>query len=350
MLDNATCIPFFSGRSALTAILSMEFKKKGFKVAVPSFVCSSVVAAILSAGREPLFIDIKNDMTIDPNDLERKIDKDVVAIIMPHIYGKVCDFQIIRQMARFNRSLLVDDSATCAGLQYGNYKMGLLGDVGIASMNYKTVSSVMGGLLIIPQDSVWYPQILSNNMITKKLSPNSDADIKKLLLSYFFSGLLAKSDIYKYIKKSGLKKTHCFEPVNETIEIASMKNISAILGISQMGKFCCLQKRRERNSNLLVKILGKSKSLSPHIAERKDFFTRFVVKIKNNNFNIKQKLRKINVQYFDTYTPAHILLGIKSMLPMTEEICSKAIVLPNNPVYSLRDIADMGEKILSIDS
>jgi len=60
----------------------------------------------------PVFVDIMDDLTMDPSDL-KKMTKDVVMIIMPHVYGKVCDFVRIKEIAKTHNVLLVDDAPMC---------------------------------------------------------------------------------------------------------------------------------------------------------------------------------------------------------------------------------------------
>jgi len=79
--------------------------------------------------------------------------KDVVMIIMPHVYGKVCDFVRIKEIAKTHNVLSIDDASPCAGLKYKDVTMGLLGDYGIFSMNFKTITSVLGGGIIFSNDA-----------------------------------------------------------------------------------------------------------------------------------------------------------------------------------------------------
>ena len=79
-----------SGTAALQAALYALDIKKGDEVLVPSFTFVATANAVVSTGAKPVFVDIlKENYTIDPDDLEKKITKKTRAIIPVHLYGNV---------------------------------------------------------------------------------------------------------------------------------------------------------------------------------------------------------------------------------------------------------------------
>ena len=68
-----------SGTAALQAALYTLNLKKGDEVLIPSFTFVATANAIVSTGAKPVFVDIlKENYTIDPDDLQKKITKKLV--------------------------------------------------------------------------------------------------------------------------------------------------------------------------------------------------------------------------------------------------------------------------------
>ncbi len=65
-----------SGTAALQAALYALDVKRGDEVLVPSFTFVATANAVVSVGAKPVFVDIlKENYTIDPEDLQKKITK-----------------------------------------------------------------------------------------------------------------------------------------------------------------------------------------------------------------------------------------------------------------------------------
>ena len=79
-----------SGTAALQSALYALDIKFGDEVIIPSFTFVSTANSVTSTGAKPVFVDIlKENFTMDPDDLEKKITKKTKAIIPVHLYGNV---------------------------------------------------------------------------------------------------------------------------------------------------------------------------------------------------------------------------------------------------------------------
>ena len=63
------CASLNSGTDALLMSLSQLNIKKGDEILVPSHTYVASVSAIKHVGAEPVFIDIRNDFNLDPNEI-----------------------------------------------------------------------------------------------------------------------------------------------------------------------------------------------------------------------------------------------------------------------------------------
>jgi len=335
-----------SGRSAIYSILKLKSFSEGSKVIIPSFVCAAAISPIIKAKMTPVFVDIMDDLTMDPNDLERKMTKDVVMVIMPHVYGKVCDFIRIRKITKNRDVLLIDDASPCAGLKYNDVTMGLLGDYGIFSMNFKTITSVLGGGIIFNSDDEYAFFKAKMNNIKK-----SRGILKKALISSL-SRILYRSNLYYYLQK--FRKVRNLEPINEDISIEKISDLTAAIGYKQIKKLKIIQEKREANSFVLKNILDSNSNVNVVTSNRKDFFTRFIIKINVSHKIARRELEKLKaylfdkkIQTFDVYTPGHLLLGKSERLPKTEDMWKRCLVIPNNPLYDKKDMEYIADCINS---
>lgn len=96
-----------SGTSALH--LALEVLKVKGKVLLPANTFIATGLAVLYAGCTPVFCDILDDGTIDPNDVREKITHDTVAVICVNWAGKDCQFDSLEYVCdEFGLPLIVD--------------------------------------------------------------------------------------------------------------------------------------------------------------------------------------------------------------------------------------------------
>ncbi len=122
-----------TGTAALHTALAALGVGPGDEVIVPSysFIASSFSA--VQAGAIPVFADVTDEHTLDPNDIEHRITPKTKAIIVVHLYGGVADMGPILEIAKKHNLYVVEDCAQCFGGTYKGVKAGLLGDVGCFS-------------------------------------------------------------------------------------------------------------------------------------------------------------------------------------------------------------------------
>ncbi|HUT57294.1 MAG TPA: DegT/DnrJ/EryC1/StrS family aminotransferase [Phycisphaerae bacterium] len=121
----------------------------GASVALPSFTCRAAVDSILAAGREPRFVDIREELNLDPVDVECRLRDDVAAVIVPHMFGRPADIEAIETLCRPKGILVIDDAAAAMGIKHGGRYLGTFGDAGVFSFaQQKSLVAGQGGLLL----------------------------------------------------------------------------------------------------------------------------------------------------------------------------------------------------------
>lgn len=79
-----------SGTAALHLALESLCLPQGSEVLVPSYTMIAVPRAVVLAGLVPVFVDVLNDLTLDPEDLLRKNGPGVEAVVPVSTYGRPC--------------------------------------------------------------------------------------------------------------------------------------------------------------------------------------------------------------------------------------------------------------------
>ena len=144
--------------SSCTASLHLAYilagVQRGDEVVGPLFTCSATWHPVLQLGAKPVFVDIKDDFTIDPDDLERKITKKTRAIVVMHYGGCVCDMDRILKIARRHHLPVIEDTAQAIGAYYhGKYVSGYAGTLGnygcFSFQAIKHLTTIDGGMLVV---------------------------------------------------------------------------------------------------------------------------------------------------------------------------------------------------------
>ena len=142
-----------SATAALHLSLAVFKFKAGKKVLVPSMTFSSTASAVLYNGLEPVFVDSDpKTLNIDLNDLDKKYDKDCVAIMPVHYAGHPAKMEEIFLWSRERNLKIIEDCAHTSGSFYNGKRLGLWGDIGCFSFEEKKLMTTGDGGMICSND------------------------------------------------------------------------------------------------------------------------------------------------------------------------------------------------------
>ena len=139
-----------SGTAALQAALYVHDLKAGDEVLLPSFTFVATANAVISVGAKPVFVDIlKENYTMDPNDLEKKITKKSKVIMPVHLYGNVAYMDQIIEIAKKNGLKIIEDAAQSLGSTYRGKHTGTFSELGCYSLYpAKVMTAGEGGFIV----------------------------------------------------------------------------------------------------------------------------------------------------------------------------------------------------------
>jgi dTDP-4-amino-4,6-dideoxygalactose transaminase len=276
--------------------------KNGDEVLVPSFTFVATANSVVSTGAKPVFVDIlKENYTMDPDDLQKKITKKTKAIIPVHLYGNVAFIDRISEIAKKYNLPIIEDAAQSLGSTYKGKHTGTFSELGCWSMYpAKVMTSGEGGF------------IATNN---KKLRD-------KLLM----------------IRNHGM--VHGYDTKIFGLNLR-LPEISAAIATIQMKKLPSFLKQRKKNANLLSKLISNLDIILPSQRnnENVNWYLYTIAASKRNEI-----LKKLNAKGIGaaSYYPIPVhktpFYQQKIKLPITEWASSHVLSLPIHPKVTTKNI------------
>jgi dTDP-4-amino-4,6-dideoxygalactose transaminase len=122
------CIGVGNGLDALILAINAYDFPKGSEIIVPSNTYIATIIAIVKNGFKPILVepDIET-YNIDSKKIEEKINSKTVAILVVHLYGKVCDMNEIGKISKNFNLKIIEDCAQAHGAKYDNKTAGSFG-------------------------------------------------------------------------------------------------------------------------------------------------------------------------------------------------------------------------------
>lgn len=204
------------------AVSAFRFPK-GKKVLVPVLTFASTAMAPIYNGLEPVFVDVDEDtLTISLEDLERKYDKDCVAVMPVHYGGYPAKMDEIINFARSKNLKIIEDCAHTAGGEYKGKVLGTLGDIGCYSFEEKKCMTTGDGGMIC----------------------SNDAELISPLKSSRWVGM--NKDTWQREKENSITKSnsHWYYEILELGYKYNMNDLMASIGLVQLKKLPEMNKRR----------------------------------------------------------------------------------------------------------
>jgi perosamine synthetase len=139
-----------SGTSALHIALAAFGIGPGDEVIVPPYTFVATDTAVLEQNAIPIFADIDPiTLTLDPNDIARRITPRTKAIIPVTISGTLVDMDPIMELARKHHLWVLEDACQSIGATYKGKMVGTIGDVGVFStITGKIINTGEGGFVV----------------------------------------------------------------------------------------------------------------------------------------------------------------------------------------------------------
>mgnify|MGYP001183143316 CR=1 FL=1 len=147
--------------SSCTTALDLSIKsldlKKGDEVICPALTFISPANMILNSNLRLVLIDIDPvTLTIDVEELKKKISKKTKALIVVNQFGHVADFDKIIRLSKKYNFKIIEDNAESLGARYKGKIAGSLGDVSTLSFfGNKIITTGEGGAILTNNKKIY---------------------------------------------------------------------------------------------------------------------------------------------------------------------------------------------------
>jgi len=303
-----------SGTAALHTALKAAGIGSGDEVITTPFTFIATANTILMQGAKPVFADIDGEtFNIDPKKIKQNITKRTKAIVTVDLFGHLCDYDEIKEIAERNKLIVIEDACQAINAEYNRKKAGAFGD--IAAFSFYATKNITCG---------------EGGAIT---TGNTEfADESKLLRQHGRSTMQE----YDYV---GLGYNY------------RMTDISAAILLEQLKKLDFITKKRIENAAYLSNELGKIKGIKVPVVKKghKHVFHQYTIKIKDS-FRLKRdelikNLDKKGIGCGIYYSkPLHLCRHIKRLgykngdFPVAEESSEQVVSLPVHPHLTKEDL------------
>jgi perosamine synthetase len=321
------CLTLNSGTSALHATNLAYGLGKGDEIIVPSFSFISTANSVLFVGAIPQFADIEEEtFGLDPLKIQTKISEKTKAIIPMDYGGTSCKIFEIKQIAKDNNLVLIEDAAESLGSSIDGSKVGTVGDSAIFSFCGNKVLTTGEGGAVVTNSREIYEKV-------KSIRSHGRLDS----ISYFNNPDSGQYNTIGYNWR--------------------MSSITAALGISQLQKLDKIIKMRQENAKYISNKLSKCKEIKLPIPPNgyEHIYQMYSIRVQNQK--IRDNLQKylLRKQIFSKvyFKPIHKMIFYKNQknngsecLPITEKISDTILTIPLYPNMTMEEKKYLTNSIL----
>jgi len=172
-----------SNTSGLIAAVAAIGIQPGDEVIVSPYSMSISAVAPMFYGGIPVFADVEHDyFCLDSASVEAQITDRTKAIIVVDLFGQPYDVTGINALAKKHGLKVIEDCAQAPGARFDGRSAGLLGDVGVFSLNYhKHIHSGEGGFIVTDDDEIAERCRLVRNHAESVVGPMGVTDLTNMV-------------------------------------------------------------------------------------------------------------------------------------------------------------------------
>jgi 8-amino-3,8-dideoxy-alpha-D-manno-octulosonate transaminase len=151
---HALCVN--AGSSALICGLIGAGVSSGDEVIVPAYTWNATPNAVIAAGATPVLAEVDESLTLDPDDVARRIGPKTKALLPVHMRGAPANMAALAELAHEHGLALIEDVCQSAGASFGGQRLGTFGDAGAFSLQFnKIITTGEGGVMVTDRDDLY---------------------------------------------------------------------------------------------------------------------------------------------------------------------------------------------------
>ncbi|HEX3239510.1 MAG TPA: DegT/DnrJ/EryC1/StrS family aminotransferase [Solirubrobacterales bacterium] len=304
--------------NSCTSALFLTLLASGIKgeVLVPSYTWAATANAVVAAGATPVWVDIEDrSFGMSPADAATKLTPATEAIVCVHLAGHACQVEALAALADEHSLLLVEDAAQTLGGLVGDRQVGSFGVGCFSFFATKAITTGDGGMVTTDDEGL-------------------------------ASAIRRRS---RHGVATGSVPWH-----REALEVGfnmRMPNVLAALGRAQLDRLDEMNLRRRSAADALTRLLAPCRDQVRPPIERPGFTHVYQMYLATLTAatprdELVLALRRRGIEASVHFTPAvHRQAAYRDRwasgsdsLPVTEDVCERAVTLPIHPGISEADL------------
>lgn len=151
---HALCVN--AGSAALICGLIGAGVGPGDEVIIPAYTWNATANAVLAAGAVPVLAEVDDSLTLDPEDVARKLTPRTRGLLPVHMRGAPADMDALCALAKEHGLVIVEDVCQAAGASFGGRRLGTFGDAGAFSLQFnKIITTGEGGVMVTDRQDLY---------------------------------------------------------------------------------------------------------------------------------------------------------------------------------------------------
>lgn len=276
-----TAIGLNSATAALHLALRVFGFEKGKKVMVPSLTFSSTASAVLYNDLVPVFVDSDPEtLSMDLEDMKRKYDEDVVAVMAVHFGGHPVPMDELMPWAKEKGLRVIEDCAHTTGSLYKGTPLGMWGDIGCYSFEEKKLMTTGDGGMMCTNNPDLFKEVKAMRWVgidkdnwkssQEYVKANKDAmhwyyELNVLGFKYNMNDLAASIGLVQMQKLDGFNahRSACIKRYLEGLQ--GVPGIRPLLPYAPVEyAYWLFALRAERRDELMIHLKGKGIANGSH--------------------------------------------------------------------------------------
>lgn len=325
------------GRTAIAAALKVA-ARRGPSVIIPAFLCNAVTDAIQMAGKRPQFADIGDDLNLDVDRFREGLNSNTGAVVVPHMFGKPAQIQVVERACAPMDVLVVDDAAAAMGIKHNGRYLGTFGDAGVFSFaQQKSLVAGQGGVLLA--NSTRMRNALRRIELDSPRELWAAVEILWWFWEYRYCHVL--SDLRYYCVR--LKRFVFRGPKRKGVRLERMSRVCLAMAKVQINRMGEILATRRRNCRELHDRIIAIPGVSVPQYYRNCALTKFFVRTPGigrgrtdegfrREHPLAEHLARLGIETSKPYVPLHwqadLSRYVTRPLPRTDEIVPELVALP----------------------
>jgi perosamine synthetase len=315
--------------AALHLALAVFKFKPGKKVLVPSLTFSATASAVLYNQLNPVFVDSDPDtLGISLKDLDKKWDKDCVAVMPVHYAGHPVPMDELVPWARSRGLKIIEDCAHTSGSIFKGRRLGLWGDIGCFSFEEKKLMTTGDGGMICSDD----PDVLKNVRAMRWVGIDKDN----------------WKAANKYTEKNQ-DAMHWFYELRVLGYKYNMNDLAASIGLVQLKKIDEMNRTRSKAIDQYLSLTKEIPGISPLLPfqTNKYVYQMFGTRCDNRD-DLMVYLKNQGIATGCHYTPLStqpLFREWGNNCPFIESEINRCLTLPLHCALTTEDVSFIAERI-----